>query len=68
MIGDEFKKVPIEQIPKGMQFKAALHIQRSKVEVKEANDWWKHLSDDAKCLIYWGYVDAEAKRKIKIKK
>ena len=68
MSKDEFKKVPIEQIPEGTQFKAALRIPRTKAEIKEANDWWAHLSDDAKCLIYWGFIEAMGESECALRK
>ena len=50
--------VRVEDIPIGSQFKAPNQpTKRTKEEVKEANTWWKSLSDSLKCVIYENYLE-----------
>jgi len=50
--------VPLEEIPVGSQFRAPEKgVQPSPEEIRKANDWWGGLSDHAKVMIYWSYME-----------
>jgi len=54
---EKMQKTKIEDIPLNSKFKAPEQIKRNRKNIEQANRWWRELSDNQKCLLYWDYLE-----------